>query len=585
MHKGINIKELLRAMALMKNRSWIYWVDMVLVSLVYAGYQVLIAYVNKQMVDAAVQKQFGLLMTAIIYAGIGLILILIIYPLGVYIMNLIIKKAMLDIKLRTFAHIEKLPISYHEGNHSGDIISRMTNDLNSIEFLFGRSLFNLFQALFYGIAALITIFTLNWYMAILIVVIGLISARVNVYFVKPIRSISDKIHYTMSLLTQNLQDVLAGFRTIKMFGIGDIIIGKYVKENGNLAQSSLDNNRLRSEIDGINSLLSMFSIIGVFAVGSLLAFNKVVDFGTVVAIITLQNGVSQMFLSVGNFFVEIQNSLSGAARVIDLLNQGVEPERYDVKGTSDENGMVVLRDVSFAYDKKDKALDDVSITVPEGKVVALVGPSGGGKSTLIKLLMGFYQPESGYININGRPMGEYTLNQLRDLIAYVPQNSYLFDGTIAENIRYGKPDATMEEVIHAARLANAHDFIMEQPNGYETMVGEGGAKLSGGERQRIAIARALLKNAPILLLDEATSSLDSENERLVQEALNVLMKGRTVIVVAHRLSTIKNADMIYVIKDGRVVEKGSHDELMDKKGVYFTLYNLQFNKTSNSTEG
>jgi ABC-type multidrug transport system fused ATPase/permease subunit len=220
-------------------------------------------------------------------------------------------------------------------------------------------------------------------------------------------------------------------------------------------------------------------------------------------------------------------------------------------------------------------LQDINVAVDRGAVAALVGPSGGGKSTIIKVLLGFYPIECGNISINGTSLEQYSLTQSRDMMAYVPQDAYLFDATIEENIRYGRPNATKDEVIAAAKAAHAHDFIMQQPDTYNAVVGEQGTRLSGGQRQRIAIARALLKHAPILLLDEATSALDSESEQIVQEALAVLMKGRTTIAIAHRLSTIENADVIYVIDGGRVVEQGTHRELMTIGGLYSDLYKRQ----------
>jgi ABC-type multidrug transport system fused ATPase/permease subunit len=253
--------------------------------------------------------------------------------------------------------------------------------------------------------------------------------------------------------------------------------------------------------------------------------------------------------------------------------------------------VVAVHDLAFSYEGEDEedpsddveVLHEISLSADQGQVVALVGPSGGGKSTLIKLLLGFYPVRDGEIAIDGRQVEGYSLPQLRSMMAYVPQDAYLFDGTIEENIRYGRPDATRQEVVAAAQSANAHDFILEQPDGYDTPVGERGAKLSGGQRQRIAIARALIKDAPILLLDEATSALDSESEQQVQDALGVLMQGRTTIAIAHRLSTIENADTIYVIDGGKVVEQGRHEELLGRGGLYSRLHELQFGREETET--
>jgi ATP-binding cassette, subfamily B, bacterial len=294
------------------------------------------------------------------------------------------------------------------------------------------------------------------------------------------------------------------------------------------------------------------------------------------AVINLLNGVVFMFTSLGNFIAQIQGSLAGANRVFELLDEPVEPERYVLKKTEDTAAMVELQDIGFSYNGTDRVLDGVSLSIGKGQMAALVGPSGGGKSTVLKMLLGYYPPQEGNIVVNAKSIGQYSLTELRDMMAYVPQDAYLFDGTVEENIWYGRPKATREEVIAAAEAANAHGFITELPEGYATKVGERGTRLSGGQKQRIAIARALLKNAPILLLDEATSALDSESEQLVQDALNRLMQGRTTIAVAHRLSTIRHADVIYVIEGGEVVEKGNHTELAEGEGLYNRLYELQF---------
>lgn len=244
-----------------------------------------------------------------------------------------------------------------------------------------------------------------------------------------------------------------------------------------------------------------------------------------------------------------------------------------VNGNVPENSMIALRNIRFAYKGQSTILKNFNLKVSKNSIVALVGASGVGKSTIIKLLLGFYQVNYGEITIGEKLISEYTLKELRELMAYVPQDAYLFDGTIEENIKYGKIHASKDEIIEAAKLANAHDFIMKMPNKYATKVGEGGVKLSGGQKQCISIARAFIKNSPIILLDEATSALDSKSEQLVQEGLNDLMNGRTAIVIAHRLTTIKNADMICLIEGGKIAECGKHEDLIRKNGRYMSLYN------------
>jgi ATP-binding cassette subfamily B protein len=329
--------------------------------------------------------------------------------------------------------------------------------------------------------------------------------------------------------------------------------------------------------------------LGVMSYGLYLLLNNQISLGAILAVIFLQGNASFLFENIGRFISDVQKSLAGAIRVFEILDMSTEndykPDLFDNSSLSNrhKDEMIKLENAEFSY-KENKVLDNVSLSIAKGSVTALVGPSGGGKSTIIKLIMGFYQLNSGKLIVSEKPVNNYTLEQLRSQIAYVPQNAYLFYGTILENISYGKDNASQEEIIEAAKAANAHDFIMQMPNGYETLVGERGESLSGGQRQRVAIARAILKDSPILLLDEATSALDSESEQLVQDALNKLMKGRTTLVIAHRLTTVTHADKIYVLENGKVVECGTNKELLAKEGLYSKLYKMQFINDTNGSE-
>jgi ABC-type multidrug transport system fused ATPase/permease subunit len=306
--------------------------------------------------------------------------------------------------------------------------------------------------------------------------------------------------------------------------------------------------------------------------------------GTLFGLVQLNNPVINMVYSISGIISGIQGSLAAGDRILAVLDATPEPERYSspaglpviTSAVPQPYQGVEFRQVQFSYSDGLPILQDVSFNIRQGQVAALVGPSGSGKSTIFRLLMGHYPVTQGWVSAFGKALYAYSLHELRDLFAFVPQDAYLYSGTVLENIRYGKVDATEDEVTAAAKASYAHDFILDLPDGYHTPVGERGARLSGGQRQRIAIARALLKNAPVLLLDEATSSLDSESEEVVQQALQVLMRGRTTIAIAHRLSTIEHADVIYVMDAGRVVEQGRHRELVGKGGLYSYLYKLQF---------
>lgn len=335
----------------------------------------------------------------------------------------------------------------------------------------------------------------------------------------------------------------------------------------------------------------------ILVIGVFMSHMGLVDFGTVVAILSLQDLVSFFLGNIGSAGGTLADALVLGDRILQVLDQPVCSEHLSTHGTkwqqisytagdmgageqlaSEEECGIAIKNASFSYDGLDKVLDGVDIAVGRGKTAALVGESGGGKSTVVKLLLGFYELDSGSIRLLGKPLAGYTLEELRSNIAYVPQDAYLFSISIKENIRYGRLGASDEEVFRAARRAYAHDFIMEFPNGYDTLVGERGESLSGGQRQRIALARAFIKDAPILLLDEATSALDLESEQLVQKGIEALMGGRTTLIVAHRLSTIEKADTIYVMAGGRVCEKGWHTELMEQKGMYRRLVDLSNGK-------
>lgn len=572
----LHLKEFCRLLSMMRSRLPLYIVLTLLSSSVYSVHQILISFINKDMINAAVGKDTALLTRAILMAVAALVLACILDPLFVYFKERTIKKTINNIRLEVFSHVERLPAAYFETRHTGDLISRINNDVNVFEPVYSWQLSTLLTSILWGVGSCVSMFLLSWQLSLLMIVLGLASAGVNLLFAEPLREIGDRFQQSVSSLTQFLGDILAGFRVIKVFNIGPTILGKYLEENDHLRRIGNRRAAKNAQMSGLNYLLSTFSLIGVFVVGAFMTARGSIDFGSVIAIVTLQNGVAFLFINFGNFFSWLQGSLAGAARVFEILDERTEPKEYAVGGTTQTNAVIAMENIRFGYEGRENVLNGLQLTVREGQVAALVGASGGGKSTVIKLLLGFYAPGAGSIDIAGKALVEYTLEELRTLMSYVPQDAYLFDGTVEENIRYGKPDAATEEVKAAAQAANAHEFIMSFKDGYETRVGERGIRLSGGQRQRIAIARAILKNAPILLLDEATSSLDSESEQLVQQALNDLMKGRTVVVVAHRLSTIEHADVIYVIEEGRVVEHGSHEELLSRMGSYRRLHALQF---------
>lgn len=572
MINNLNIREFVKMMTLMKNRIWSYSITIFFIAGIYAFHQIMIAFINENLLNGVVNGDTELLKKAI-FTAIGVFLFAALAsPICMYLFDKSVLNSITDIKLNLFKAVQRLPVSYFEKNHSGDIMSRMSNDVNAVEEGYRYHIYMLLEGLLYGGGAIVAMFVLEWRLALLTFILGTISVMITLLYAKPLREISEKIQLYSSDLTVKMVDILAGIRMLKMFNLTTLFASGFGRKNDHVVGKSLERIRKNAEMKGLNFLLSTLSLMGVFIVGAIMTKNGEIEIGTVMGVITLQNGVSYFFLNFGNFFSQLQSSLAGSERIFELLQQTKEPIRYDVDGVVRENEMINMEEVIFGYNDDETILNLASLSVIKGTTVALVGESGGGKSTLLKLLLGFYTPSSGKISINGKPLNSYTVDELRRLICYVPQESFLYDGTVADNIRVGCIDAPGERVIQAAKLANAHEFIMEMSEGYDTSVGERGIRLSGGQRQRIAIARAILRNAPILLLDEATSALDSESEELVQQALNTLMTGRTTIVIAHRLSTIKNADKICVIKDGQVVQQGKHDELLEQHGVYRNLH-------------
>lgn len=572
--------EFIKVMSFMKSRIWPYSIGILGMSMFSASISVIESYMAKYLIDAAVNKDKSLLITGILIISVAAICIIIFNPIFQYMYNKCAQEAVADIRNEIFKHRGKLPIGFLEKNHSGTLITRILNDTENMGSIYCARLRRLIYPFIYGTACTVPMFLLNWRITIVLIIMNTLSLYINTRFSKPIRTTSRLIQQNAGVMTENIINILAGIKVIKLFHIGEIIINRYVKSNDENTKLSMRRNHLSSLLDSTNYFLYILNNLGIIVIGAFMVTHKLTTFGTLFAIMNLQRRLNQAFLQVGVYIPKIQDSLASGARVFEYLEQPVEPQCYTMKEEKDEKAFIEMKKVDFKYSEDKNALKDLDLSVKCGQTVALVGPSGSGKSTIIKLILGFYPPNNGSITVSGKTLSQRTLKEMRDLIAYVPQDAYIFDGTIEENIKYGNRNATMEQVQIAAKAANAHDFIITQPEGYNTRVGERGTKLSGGQKQRIAIARAILKNAPILLLDEATSSLDSESELLVTQAIDNLMKKRTTIVVAHRLSTIQNADLIYVIDKGMVAEEGTHEELLSREGVYKKLYETQFQVTA-----
>lgn len=482
-----------------------------------------------------------------------------------------------DMRRELFEHYEKLSFSYYDKNNTGQMMSRLVSDLFDISEFAHHGPENLFISVVKIVGSFIFLFLIQWKLALILaaVVIFMIlfsakqNQRMQATFLDNRRKIGD--------INATLQDSLAGIRIVQSFANEGIEREKFHKGNEGFLVSKKDNYRAMGTFQGGNTFFQgLMYLITLTIGGCFVALGEMTP--TDLAMYALYIGI---FISPIQILVELtemmQKGLSGFRRFLDIIE--TEPEIFDTETAvpiQNPQGDISYNDVSFSYEDNEIVLNHISFRIPAGKSVALVGPSGGGKTTICSLLPRFYDITGGSVTIGGQNIQDMTLESLRNSIGIVQQDVYLFGGSIKENIAYGKPDASMDEIIQAAKNANIHDFIMDLPDGYDTFVGERGTRLSGGQKQRISIARVFLKNPPILILDEATSALDNESERHIQKSLEALSKNRTTITIAHRLSTIKHADEILVVNDHTIKERGSHQELIQKDGIYARYYRMQF---------
>lgn len=481
-----------------------------------------------------------------------------------------------DMRQELFEHYEELSFSYYSQNNSGQMMSKLVSDLFDISEFAHHGPENLFISLVKIVGSFIFLFLINKKLAlpliVLVILMFLFSFRQNQKMQRTFMENRKKI----GDVNASLQDTLSGIRVVQSFTNEEIEKNKFQKSNHAFLVSKKDNYRCMGEFMSSNLFFQGMMYLVTLVYGGYLIANNEMSAADL-AMYALYIGI---FISPIQILVElmemIQKGLSGFRRFLDVME--TEPEIQDAPDAvelKDVKGRVCYEDVSFHYsDDETTVLSHVSIEIPAGKSVALVGPSGGGKTTICSLLPRFYDVTGGRVTVDGQDIRSLTLKSLRSQIGVVQQDVYLFSGSIRDNIAYGKPEATEEEIIEAAKCANIHDFIMELPDQYDTFVGERGARLSGGQKQRISIARVFLKNPPILILDEATSALDNESERWIQHSLEELSKNRTTITIAHRLSTIKNADEIIVITENGIAERGTHETLLEKNGIYAGYYNM-----------
>lgn len=561
------------------NNKKLYWPGITLRSLFQLLNNLLIGYWFYVVIDSALAGDIQGVLRGTIVGFIFMIVLAIFLGVSSRMYESAIATTTGKIRKLVINKILKLPMKYKDDNHSGDLISRATNDIKEMERVFGPTFLMFLSNSFGAVGAIIFMMFINWRIALGVLTLATFTTLLNIPFVNPLKKISDQFQKQTAKLTEFFSDIVVSSQITRMYGLEKNVEEKFEELNEKLKTTSLKRVIKNSKLNGINYLSMLINFMGILGVGFYFVLNDLGTVGEVIFIVQLSNGVTNLVMNAGNLMTRMQTALAGSERIFELLELEDEPEKYSLKSKINnlkDNIEIGMYNISFGYEKDKKVLENFSLEIPKGKVYALVGSSGCGKTTIMKLLMGLYEPENGDIVISNKKLSESTLKEFRDNIAYVPQMAYLYTGDILTNIKYGNMSKNVEDVIEAAKLANADDFIKQFPDGYYSKVGEKGTHISGGQRQRIAIARAILKDSPVLLLDEATSALDNESEILVQNALDNLMKNKTTLVVAHRLSTIQNADKILVMDKGKIVQEGKHEELINKKGLYKKLYDMQF---------
>lgn len=491
------------------------------------------------------------------------------------------ERAIADIRIEVYSHMQRLSLRYFADNRTGEIISRLTNDISQLQNAITNDLMALLRQTITLVGAAALLFWLNWQLT-LIILLGIpIITLTMVVLGRRIRTASKMVQDALAQAANVAEETTSGVRIVKSFAREGYEIGRFSERVNETFAAAMTRAKISAVLGPIIGFLAFASITITLWVGSYQVIQGNLTAGGLVAYLIYTMMVATPIATLAGLYTQFQSALGSTERVFGILDTDPDiADRSDAQPLPHVNGRVQFEKVSFDYTESVPVLKDVSFEAEPGQVVALVGPSGAGKSTLVNLIPRFYDVVDGRVTIDGNDLRDVTLHSLRDQIGIVPQETTLFSASVLENIRYGKLDATTTEIEEAAIAANAHEFILNDlPDGYETLVGERGVKLSGGQRQRVAIARAILKDPRILILDEATSSLDSESESLVQEALERLMHGRTSFVIAHRLSTVLQADQILVLDQGQIVAQGRHDELLlDVDGLYYRLYQLQFEK-------
>ena len=514
--------------------------------------------------------------------------------LGCYIIKMIMKfcldyyghlvgtRMQADMRKELFAKLERLPFSYFDNNETGVIMSRITSDLQEISELAHHGPETLAMTSFSLLFALFYLSSINLSLAVIIFSCSPLLLLITAFVRKKHLESSRKARRSIARINGDVNSSVSGIRITKAFNNTDVEMNKFEKSNQSFIEAKMGQ-FFTMAIQHASTVFvtDVFNVVCLIS-GGIFLYKGLITFGDYSTFIVSISFFTSPILQLISWMEQFSDGVTGFERFCEILDQPIEEDRLNARAYERLNGDIIFDDVCFSYEDENsrEILKNISFKVPQGKTIALVGPSGGGKTTICHLLPRFYHPDSGKISIDGIDIEDIKMDSLRENIGIVQQDVFLFSGSFYDNIAYGRKDASEQDIIEAAKKANIYDYIMTLPEGFNTQIGERGIRLSGGQKQRLSIARVFLKNPPILILDEATSALDNVTETLIQEALNSLRNGRTTIVVAHRLSTIRNADEILVVFNGKIIEQGNHDQLIAiANGVYKNLYNSQFAET------
>lgn len=514
----------------------------------------------------------GLIPLAIIYISLSLVRLANMYLLN----NVVSRYFTCNIRIRISEKIKRLPISFIDNTPVGEILRRMTDDVSHM----GTSIHSLIETLSTGFLQIFVITVLmffeNWVLALAVLVITPLS----VFLSSRISQISEKYFHDMftesGKLNSVVEETYTNYATTKAYNYEAATLKKHEEINLRQRNAEIKANFISSAVRPCITFTNAMAYIAVNLLGGWLILNRGVSVGTIVTIVLFAKQIAAPLEDIADAIGNLQRAVTSSERVFALLDHEEEPECIGSFGGEKILGDVKFEHVDFSYDKEKPLIKDLNLDVKHGQNVAIVGPTGAGKTTIVNLLMRFYDPDSGKITVDGHDIGEISRNEVRSLFGMVLQDTWLFNGTVAENIAYGKPDATREEIVRACDEAYCDHFICTLPNGYDTVIGDDTTNISGGQKQLLTIARALLANHRLLILDEATSNVDTRTEILIQKAMDKLMEGKTCFVIAHRLSTIVDSDLILVINNGEIVETGRHEELLAKKGFYYQIYTSQY---------